>query len=516
MAEASEQAGAAGEVDGATARAAGRGGLAILGAKVAFIVFGSAQQIVLPWLLGADGYGQVSLVLSIVSVVNNVMVASSIQGVSRSVAGAQRGEEDQAFRATLRVHVILAMVTSLAFALLAGTVAAFEHAPHVTTPLRLVALVVLLYGVYAPLVGSLNGRRRFLAQAALDTGYGPIRAVATIGGAFLFMRAGGSGVLGAFAGFVVAAAVIVPIALATAGIGRAGAGGPSASAYLSFLGPLALGQVFLNLLMQTDFFLLRRFAGAVASSPQAADALQGVYKGVQLFSFLPYQLLMPVTFILFPMLARAQADGDSKAVRGYTMTGVRLALVLTVLMTGTISGVAPHLLRLVFPPDIWSQGGDALRVLSLGMGAFSVLGITCAALTGLGHERSGAALTFMAVLLIAGGCSYLVPSAPFGPAMLIRSATATTAALTVAAIAGGLRLRAVAGGFAAPLTIVRVLIALLVCVGAGSRLPWLGKAAVPLEAGLIFTLGLVVLIALGEVGKADLARILAVAGKKKG
>jgi stage V sporulation protein B len=500
--------------DGATARAAGRGGLAIAGAKVAFILFGFAQQLILPRLVGVDGYGQVALVLSVVSILNNVIVATSIQGVSRAVSSAPAGREDQAFRATLRVHVVLAMVVSLVFALLAGLIAEVEGAPHVTAPMRLVGAIILLYGVYAPLVGSLNGRRRFVVQAALDTGYGALRTAGIALGAAFFIRAGASGVLGAFVGFVAAAAAIVPLALMKSGVGKAGEGGPSTRDYVSFLLPLAGGQIFLNLLMQTDFLLLRRIAGAAASSPAAADSLQGVYRGVQLFSFLPYQLLMSVTFILFPMLARAHADDDRAAVRGYTMTGVRLALVLTALMTGAVAGTAPHILRVVFPEEIWSRGGDALRILSVGMGAFSILGITCAALTSLGQERTSAVLTLTAVILVAAGCSYLVPRAAFGPEMLIKSALATSAALTAAAVVGGVRLASAAGGFATPLTIGRVLVALAVCIAVGSRLPWIGKLGTIVETAAVGLLGLVVLIALGEVGKQDLARIKQVAGKK--
>ncbi|APR74857.1 Membrane protein implicated in protein export [Minicystis rosea] len=520
MVQSSETEGSAGvatasapAADGSTARAAGRGGLAIAGAKVAFILFGFIQQPLLPALLGADGYGQVALVLSIVSIVNNVIVATSIQGVSRAVSSAP-GRESEAFRATLRVHVVVAVLVSLAFATFAGLIASFEGAPHVAVPLRVAALIVLLYGVYAPLVGSLNGRRRFIPQAALDTGYGALRLAGVAFGAYFFMRASGSGVLGVFVGSAMAAALIVPFALSQSGIGRAGEGGPSASEYLEFLFPLAGGQIFLNLLMQTDFLLLRRFAGAVAASPQAADSLQGVYRGVQLFSFLPYQLLMSVTFILFPMLARARAEGDREAVRGYTMTGVRLALVLTVLMIGVVSGIAPHLLRLVYPVEIWSRGGDALRILSVGMGAFSVLGITCAALTSLGRERESAALTLVAVLLVAVGCFYLVPRAAFGPEMLVKSALATSAALAAVAIVGGIRLSRVAGGFVEKLTLVRALVTLVVCIAAGSRLPWLGKVGTLVEAAALGVLGLVVLIALGEIGKQDLARIKQVAGKK--
>src|SRR5689334_15674945 len=60
--------------DADTARTAGRGGLAIAVAKVSFICFGFAQQIILPRLVGVDGYGEVSRVLAIVGIVNNVIV----------------------------------------------------------------------------------------------------------------------------------------------------------------------------------------------------------------------------------------------------------------------------------------------------------------------------------------------------------------------------------------------------------------------------------------------------------
>lgn len=507
---------------GETARAAGRGGLAIAGAKVAFIAFGFAQQIILPRLLGVDGFGQVRTVMAIVSIVNNTVVATSIQGVSRAVSSAPAGAEGEAFRATLRVHLVAAMIVSLAFALLAGTIAGFEGAPYLATPLRLVAAVVLLYGVYAPLVGSLNGRRRFLDQAGLDTAYGVLRLVAILGGAALFLRLGKSGVMGAFSGFVAAAAVIIPAALSRAGIGRDGPSGPSMRHYLGFLLPVAGAQILLNLLLFTDGLLLRRFAGAVAVSDQAADTLTGIYSGAQQFSFLPYQLLTSVTFVLFPMLARAQADGDRAAVRAYTMGGVRLAMLLTALITGTVSGLAPHVLRVALPEKMVA-GGEALRILSLGMGALSVVGITCSALTSLGHARDSALLTFLGVVLIAAGCSLLVPHAPFGPPMLATTAMATAAALTVTAVAGGFRLRAVAGGFVRPVTLVRVLAALGTCVAAGSSLPWLGApgralrgaCGTVLEGVVVAGLGLLVLVVLGEVGRKDLDLVMTVAGRRR-
>jgi stage V sporulation protein B len=197
-------------------------------------------------------------------------------------------------------------------------------------------------------------------------------------------------------------------------------------------------------------------------------------------------------------------------------------MLFTALITGTVAGIAPHLLRVAFPREMW-EGGEALRILSLGMGSLSILGITCTALTSLGRAVDSAALTFLGVVLIAAGCSFLVPRAAFGLPMLVTTATVSAAALTVTAFAGGLRLRAVAGGFVRPLTLVRVLAALGTCVAVGSRLPWLGApgralrgaAGTVLEGAFVAGLGLVTLIVLGEVGRKDLALLMTVAGRRR-
>jgi stage V sporulation protein B len=485
---------------------------------VSFIVFGFAQQLILERLLGSDGYGQISRVLAVVGVLNNVVVATAIQGVSRAVSTVPEEHADAAFARALRIHVALAVVLSTGFALAAGELAASIGAPHVATPLRIVSAVVLLYGIYAPLVGSLNGKRRFLDQAGLDIGYGLIRTLGMGAGAFVLLRMGGSGTLGATIGFVSAAALIVPIALSRSGVGRSSDEGPRARDYLGFLAPLAIGQISLNLLLQTDFLLLSRFVGragaALGVDAKASDDLIGVYRGVQLFSFLPYQLLMSVSFVLFPMLARARAERDESLVATYTQSGVRIGLVVTGLVAGTIAAIAPHALRFVYKSSaIWEHGGPVLRVLALGMGSFALLGISSAALTGLGRERLSAVFNALAVALVAAGCSIVTPREPFGPRMLLMTAISTSVALTTVSIIAAFALRREARAFAPPLSLARVVLAAGVTVAVGSRLPWLGKPFVPVFGLVLGALYLALLVVTGELGKKDLAVLRKVLGK---
>lgn len=508
------------EARGAEAREAGRGGLAIAAAKVSFLIFGFAQQLVLPRLLDQAGYGAVSRMLAVVSILNNVIVATSIQGVSRMVAAVSPDRQETTIRATLRTHVVIALVASTTFAALAGVIANAVEAPSATGPLRVAAGVVLCYGVYAPLVGSLNGRRRFMAQAGLDIFYGMSRTVTLLGAAWAFSRfLGGNGAMGAAVGFVAAAALIIPIAMTRSGIGRPGLGGPDAREYLQFLLPVFAAQAGLNLLLQCDLLLLSNAAGKYARlmnlDEKEADKLLAPYRAAQLFAFLPYQQLMSVQFVLFPMLAKASGERDFESVKRFTRAGVRTALLLTGLIASACAGLAPFLLRFAFPEAIAEGAAPFARLYVLGFSSLAILGVASAALASLRHERLSMALSWIAVGLVTGTVLLTRTSDAFGPALLKSTAYAAAGAMTVAAVIGSLFLWRASGAFVKPLSFIRIVVATGVSVAAGSFMPWAGKLIVPIQAGAIGVVYVALLIATGELGKNDLALVKNVLARRK-
>ena len=90
------------------------------------------------------------------------------------------------------------------------------------------------------------------------------------------------------------------------------------------------------------------------------NALVGIYKSVQNFAFLPYQLLLAVTFVVFPVVSRATFDGDRETRAGSCAARCgsrpsRCGAMLTVLV-GRPGGV----LRLAYRPDV-EVGAAALR-----------------------------------------------------------------------------------------------------------------------------------------------------------
>ena len=156
----------------------------------------------------------------------------------------------------------------------------------------------------------------------------------------------------------------------------------------------------------------------------------GAYRACQLFAFLPYQLLLSLTQVLFPMLARARVESPD-AVREYVARGARLGAIAMGAMVAVIAGMPETAIRFAYDADTAARGAPALRVLALGQGGFAMLGIGCTVLSSLGRERLSAVLTACAAAVAAGACFVLVPSRAFGAQQL--EATAWCMALTLGA-----------------------------------------------------------------------------------
>ncbi len=488
-------------------------------AKLYFIALGLVQQIILPRVLGLAGYGALSSVLSTASIAYNPVITGSIQGVSRTVAEARDSERPAALRSALTVHLLVAVVLGAGFFLATPRIASWLGAPHLTGGLRLLSGVMFFYGVYAPLVGALNGLQRFVHQAALDILAATLRTAALVVGGWWALRAHGLGVEGASGGFTLATALVFLVALTLVGTGKAGPSTRGAVKYFGLLVPLVASQVLLNLLLQADLALLRKFAGEAALGAglgaHAADPLVGAYRATQLFSFLPYQLLIAITFILFPMLATAHRDGDRQAVASYVRTGVRLALVLMGLLVSVTSGLASGLLNLVFGAEAAALGARSMTLLTLGFGAFAVFGIFITVLNSLGRERVSTLVTGAAALLVSALCFTLVRGTPFGPELLLRTAIATCVGLGLATALAAYFVWRTAGAVVAPLSLVRVLSSLAVAVLLARWLPGSGKLLTLAYSGVVAALYLTLLIVTRELSAKDLANVKAVLARRQ-
>ena len=451
---------------------ASRGLVFITFAKLWFMVMGYVVQFALPRALGSPAkWGIWVLVLSAVSPVNNVMITATIQGVSKFVSEAE-GRSGAVIRAALRLQALVAGGSALGFFLLAPVIADFWHDPELVGELRLAAGVILLYGFYAVFVGAANGARAFHKQAGLDVASSTLRTVLVVGGALWFHEASGS-----LSGWVAAAGIILAASMVVVGFGER----PAEAFPWQRLGKLVSGLVgfllILNLLMFVDGLLLKRLVTEAAVRAGAADpatvanTTEGLYGAVQAVARLPYQLILAVTFVVFPLVSRATFDADRARARGYVQVTMRYSLVV-VAMLGTVLSVRPEAtLRLLYKPE-YAVGAAALAVLAAGYVCFSMFSIACTVLNSAGRVMPSLVLGAMTLGLAVAANWLVVPRVlAVGGDALLAAAMATSGAMAVGMLASGVWLYRQFGAFLSLLSVARVAVCVAVAFGVGRLWP---------------------------------------------
>jgi stage V sporulation protein B len=314
---------------------------------------------------------------------------------------------------------------------------------------------------------------------------------------------------------VLSAFVVLLIAVSVIGAGRPGKSSLSLRGYLGFALPLLFGQALLNLLFQADLTLLGRFASQAAEAAGAplsrADALVGAYRATQLFSFLPYQILIAITFILFPMLATAAKQKDAAAIARYVRMGLRLSLIIVGAMVSVTLGLAPRLLDLLFGADAAALGGRPLTLLSLGFGAFAIFGILTTILNSLGHERQSLEVTGFALVVVGTLCFTRAHGAPLSEELLWLTAQATATGLLVATGTAAVLVYRAAGALVSPATLLRTLGALALSAAAARVAFPAGKLFTLVAAAVTPCLYLALLVLARELTRADLEIVRKVA-----
>jgi stage V sporulation protein B len=521
--------------DDKPASSAGRGVVYIAFAKLYFMVVGFVIQIRLPALLSRAVFGAYSLVSSIASLVNNVLVTGTINAVSKFAA--QEPDKARAVQAAgLRMHVVLGLGIAAVFVALAPLVAWLLHDASMTAPLMLAGLIVAGYSFYAVFIGTANGLRQFHKQAGLDMTFATLRAAGLLG-----MATAGFGVVGVIGGWVVAVALILCAAVVWVGLPRQPAGQRFAVRPLvAYFGSIAVYLALLNALMFIDAILLKRLtaesygahadelaaaaarvipwarpATGYAPDPSAlADVQVAYYVAVQNLARLSYQAIIAATFVVFPMMARSTFVDDHEASKRYVEVTTRYSLVFATLIAVVMVGNPTEVLGLVYAADYADAGGPALAALALGNVAFSMFAIAGTILNAAGKTRPAIALAAVTLAIATiGNYIAITVSADSGHVLEV-AATVTGVAMLIGAVACGVVLRRAFGGFLPVLSLVRVAIAAAVAIAVDRVLPLHGKLMTLVGAAVVAATFLVMLVATRELGKRDLQAIKAVRSKR--
>jgi stage V sporulation protein B len=483
---------------------AGRGAIFIGAAKIWFIVSGFVQQVLMTRLLGTAGFGDYGQAVAAVSVLNNATVQGTINSVSKFTSE-DDSRADAVKRAGLKLQVIVGGLLALAFFVSAPAFASYYKHPEFTPLFRIVALIPLLYSIYSVFVGSANGLRRFRAQASFDISFSTLKTVLLAVGALF------AGVAGSLAGWVLTALLVLVLSAVVMRLPRGGSQAQTfpISRLLAFMGGIVLYTLLINLALNLDILLLRRFA-ALGAEASRASALSGQYQGMRTFALLPYQLCLVITFVIFPMVSRSTFEQDRQATRIYVNQTLRYAIILSAAVAAVLVARPAGLLTLVYPAA-FRDGAAALPVLVGGIVCLSLMGVAGSIINASGRLRATILLTALTVVSGTAAAFVVVPGQPPGPAMLSAAAAATSFGMAVGMVAALIYLRRQFGGAAPLATAVRVAVSVSVAVGVARLVPGEGKLltlmVLPL-AGVVFLVVLVLLREFGPEDRAKFARIL--------
>lgn len=525
------------QTESSGASGAGKGVVVIAGAKAFFIVTSYAVQLALPHLMSREAFGLFSAAMGALAMLTNVLISSTIQTVSRFVADRDEGEHGAVLARALRVQTVLGVALAGSFALGAQSLASFLEDAALGPLFRTAAIVVFAYSLYAGFVGLLNGRRLFVKQAKLDLTFSTLRTAGILGGAAVATSA-----LGAISGFAIAAATIMLLGALAAARNLGGFAAltrppaPSLRPWLGFFVPIALYQLFLNGLLLVDLQVLKKslaelaLAGGLEASAAAAasSTLVGYYRGAQTFAFVPYQLIIALTFVIFPLITRATATGDADAARLTIGRALRFAVLLLLSIAAPVAGAADGVLRIAYPAD-FVVAAPALRILVFGVSAFALFVVSATVLGSAGRPTQAAALgaISLVVLLVttrlaAMGQLFMGLPSPALPAgvevdgdagALQRVALGTSLAMGLAfALAGTVVYRRF-GALIPFATAARALVAGMVAAAVAYFVPHDSRlmAIVALAAG--FFAYLLALVVTRELGREDLAAVRAALGR---
>ncbi|MBW2277101.1 MAG: hypothetical protein JRF63_06385 [Deltaproteobacteria bacterium] len=420
-------------------KTAGRGVIYITFAKLWFMLSGYALVFILPRLFkwSAEGddvegmalMGAYGIVFTGISFINNGIISGTIQSVSKFTSE----DESQASaikRTALKLQGGLGLVLAIGYVGLAGILA--EHwfkSPGLTSLMRLSAGVIVAYSLYAVFIGSFNGLKKFNRQALFDIAYATFKI-----GLMLGLVAAGFQVLGTVLGFLIAAGTITVVAgIASGGIGQ---GAFPTKRYISFAAIILAYSFVLNLVMMLDLYLLSglvpRLALEAGHDPETIATLTevraGQYKSMQSLAFIPFQAVIAIAFVAFPLISKVTFEGDHEKSRTYVRTTLRFTMILIVGLASVFAALPAQALDLVFLPE-YQDAAPALGVLPFGIIAFGLMFVSNTILNGAGFPWRALGVVLVALLAVVASVTILVWRAGPGPEALTATAMGTSAGL---------------------------------------------------------------------------------------
>ncbi len=403
------------EMDTDTVKKAGRGFLIITAAKVWFLLTSAVIQLGLPIFFdSAEKFGVFKIVTESVGWINMVMITGTLHAVSKLVS-----EQPERARAVVNMAVKMQLMLGVPVAalyLLASPWVASNvfNDTSLSTLMQLSALIIFFYAFYAIFVGYFNGLKQFTRQATLDFTFSTVKLIAIVGLVLL-----GFGVFGAVAGFVAAAGFICLLAavwVISRMRKRTDQTEPADKEeakkafrrLLSYLVLIMLYTLALNGLMRIDLLVLKAVASDLPAHLQNAQGMEelfvmmsnkfaGFYGAVLNIARIPYQGVIAVTFVIFPLISESTFQEDQEQTRQYIRETLRYCLLLIGVVALLLAINADSIVGGLYAAE-YLHASVPLAILSVAIIFFALFYVTTTMIIGSGHPK--VAVVIMAISMV--------------------------------------------------------------------------------------------------------------------
>ena len=419
----------------------GRGYLWLTGAKLWFLVTATLLNIGLPRLLGdPTSFGDYKVVAGFLAVLSMVILAGALQTSSKSIS------EQPEFRGTLRRRAerlafsISASLSLIVFIAAEPIAQNLWQDKALAEPLRLASGVILAYGLYATWIGAANGVKNYRTQALFDIGFATLKTGGIIAAVIL-----GFGISGIFLTFTTVALLMTAVAFLV--IARktvdqvktenaASEQGMALKKMATFMGGVMGFNLTLNLLLQGDVVLLKGLiheasTEAIAagkslglehlrdmSAEDSTSYLAGLYGAVRNVTMIPYQGIISLTFVIFPILSAATFQADQEKTQATVHGALRFAVLLISLLCGGLVLTDKVLIGILFGSS-YTDGASFLIPMVTGTIVFSLYFVLTSMLTAAGYVGRVLIIGAIAALIHLAAVSFAtnLHGSPFSKAL---------------------------------------------------------------------------------------------------
>jgi stage V sporulation protein B len=353
----------------------------------------------------------------------------------------------------------------------------------------------------------------FRLQASFDVTFSVLKAVLLLGGAVIG-RSTGHAVTGAFLGFGAAALAILVVSAGKMGLPKEQPKFP-ASRLMAFMAGALAYTLLLNIaLNMCDSYLLRRFAGDAVEAVRA-DAILGHFQGLRNLGLLPYQALLVITFVIFPLISRSTFVEDRESTRLYISQTLRYAIIIGAGLAVVLAARPAAIIGIVYSHDDgYMEGVRALPMLVAGVTALAILSVSGSIINASGRPRWAVVCLLATVATSATVAFVLVPGAQPGGGMMMAQAKAVAIGDFVGLALALVYLRRTFAAGPPLASVLRVFAAIAIAVVAARIFPASGKLIGMVTLAVVGLVYLAALIILRELGPADLAKLKKILRRK--